>query len=46
MTSSSAFAFGAQGESEPFISPGLNDDTRNAFIGRARIKDVEAKLGA
>jgi hypothetical protein len=45
MTSSNAFPFGAQGVSEPFISPALSDDTRNAFIGKARIKDVEAKLG-
>ena len=47
MTSSGRFPFGAgEDNTEPVISPALGDDTRSAYLGRARIKDVEAKLGA
>ena len=47
MTSSRAGPFGAgEGNSEPFISPALSNDQRSAYLGRARIKDVDAKLGA
>jgi hypothetical protein len=45
MTSSGAFPFGAKERSEPFISPALSDDTKSPYTGRARIKDVENKLG-
>jgi hypothetical protein len=33
-------------QGQPWISPALGDDARSAYLGRARIKDVEAKLGA
>jgi len=47
MTSSGALPLeAAQGSKEPLISPALNDDPQAAYLGRARIKDVEAKLGA
>jgi hypothetical protein len=31
--------------SDPFISPALDDSAQSGFIGKARIKDVEEKLG-
>jgi hypothetical protein len=31
---------------EPQRTPPSNDETRPAYAGRARIKDVESKLGA
>ena len=47
MTSSGALPLeAAQGSKEPHVSPALNDDPQAAYLGRARIKDVEAKLGA
>lgn len=45
MSSSGAFPLRAPGETEPHTAHALSDDTRNAYLGGARIKDVEAKLG-
>jgi hypothetical protein len=45
MTSSGAFPFDKVTNTEPLISPSLSDLGPSAFIGKARIKDVEEKLG-
>jgi hypothetical protein len=36
----------ADGTGQALISPGLSGDAGSAYLGKARIKDVEAKLGA
>jgi hypothetical protein len=44
-SSSGDFPFQRQTTTEPFISPSLEDSGPPAFVGKARIKDVEEKLG-
>ena len=44
-SSSNAFPFDKEPSSAPLVSPAGSDEVRPAYVGRARIKDVETKLG-